>query len=441
MAIIANNIRISFSSKVTENQTFDLTALFLRSPLLSSDSFFRPDGDALNTDPFLLNLPSYENQTFSLIIEQDLADYGGNNFSINIFQLETQPGETSAIREFLTIEINVIDPSSDTLDSITVYENQFGQIFDPAEVDFGLANPVTTFIISAGQEYVAFNNQNKIVLNPLFDPDDNDITTFTFTITASDGIETGEHTVTVNIERIDDSAPELIINQIDVYSHHLTSDLIITEDMINFTDDNSDISTSEVRYYIEEDNQPSGARFFTYVSPFSKSKDYGSSFTHEQIIYGLVGIEFTDLNNIDGLSLIVSDGFNISKDPVSIDFRREAIFDQPDTNNTIDHSAETADFDVNAGDGHDIIKTGSGDDIIAGGLGDDQIDLSAGGDDTVIYQFGRDLDGNLYAKDAYERITDFDRGNDTLVLKPNFHDDNLRSFDDYIAFLDGDDGV
>lgn len=80
MAIIANNIRISFSSKVTENQTFDLTALFLRSPLLSSDSFFRPDGGALNTDPFLLNLPSYENQTFSLIIEQDLADYGGNNF-------------------------------------------------------------------------------------------------------------------------------------------------------------------------------------------------------------------------------------------------------------------------------------------------------------------------------------------------------------------------
>ena len=93
------------------------------------------------------------------------------------------------------------------------------------------------------------------------------------------------------------------------------------------------------------------------------------------------------------------------------------------------------------GGGHDTIKTGSGNDIIAGGLGDDEIDLSGGGDDTVIYQFGRDTNGNIYAKDAAERIISFDRGNDTLVLKPNFEDDNLRTFDDYIALFKGDDGI
>lgn len=39
MAIIANNIRISLSSKITQNQSFDLTSLFLRGPFSSEDLF------------------------------------------------------------------------------------------------------------------------------------------------------------------------------------------------------------------------------------------------------------------------------------------------------------------------------------------------------------------------------------------------------------------
>ena len=350
MAIIANNIRISLSSTITQNQSFDLTSLFLRGPFLSEDSFFRGDATT-NLDPFLFNLPTFDNQTLSLIIEDDLSASAGENFSIILWHLTTQTDGSTALGDYFTIEIDVIDESTlgNTIDNITVRENQLGQIFDPDDVDFGLTNPATSYIIADGGDYVTLNNFNKVILNPSFDPDDDDITNFTFTITAIAGDDIRDHTVTVNIDRVDDTAPEIVTNQIDVFSHHLTTDIIITEDMINYTDEDIDQTAGGVTYLTAGD-PPSGASFFIYVSEFSTTKIYNpASFTHQNILDGLVGIEFTDLSDIDGLSLLVSDGFNVSETAVSIDFRREAVVDDADQSNTIDHSTQTESYFVNGG--------------------------------------------------------------------------------------------
>ena len=434
MTNIATNLRIALSSTINQSHSFDLDALFLNFAFSDQVYFSHPDATT-NTDPFLFTLPYFSNQTLTLTIEENLNGFAGQSFSIEVEERETG---TDLVLNTYTIEIEILEDSSNTIDDITVRENQLGQVFDPADVNFGLANPISGYAITDGGDYVIINNQNMIELNPSFDPDDNDISGFTFTIQATDGTNTAYHTVTVAVQRVDDTAPGIVSNIVNAYT---LGQVMITEDMINYTDEDPAQTPENITYFITGD-LPSGVSFFNYDDDTKSTYTYNpDSFTHQDILDGLVGFEFTDLAQIEGLSLLVSDGFNVSKNSVTIDFRTVLEINDSDQSNTIDLSAETKSFNINSGDGHDIIKTGSGDDIIAGGLGNDVIDLSGGGDDTVIYQLGRDVDGNIYAKDAYERVLSFDRGNDTLVLKPNFQDDNLRNFNDYIDLFKGEDGV
>ena len=221
MTKLANNLRIAISSTITQNQSFDLTALFLRGPFLSEDSFIRPDAGMDPNDPFDFKTPSFDDQTFSLTIVQDLSASAGNSYSIQIVH-----AKGTIIEETFNIEIDVVDASSNTINDITVRENQLGQIFDPADVNFGLTNAVSSYSITADGDYVRLNNQNQVELKPSFDPDLDDVTSFSFTIQPSDGTNTADHTVNVTVQRIDDTAPEITLNRINDFSHHLTTDII-----------------------------------------------------------------------------------------------------------------------------------------------------------------------------------------------------------------------
>ena len=154
MTELANNLRIAISSTITQNQSFDLTALFVNRTLLDGIYFARNDA-ATNTDPFLLTLPSFSNQTLSLTIEDDLNGFAGQSFSIEVQELETSGSGPDTVLNTYQIEIDVVDASTNTLDDITVRKNQLEHVFDPADVDFGLANPISinSYTITDGKAY------------------------------------------------------------------------------------------------------------------------------------------------------------------------------------------------------------------------------------------------------------------------------------------------
>ena len=77
---------------------------------------------------------------------------------------------------------------------------------------------------------------------------------------------------------------------------------------------------------------------------------------------------------------------------------------------------------IQGGNGGDRIETFGGADVVIGGAGEDSIFLGTLGDagaETVVYRFksdGSPADGNLEATDGGDRINNFERGVDTLVL-------------------------
>ena len=77
---------------------------------------------------------------------------------------------------------------------------------------------------------------------------------------------------------------------------------------------------------------------------------------------------------------------------------------------------------IQGGDGRDRIATFGGDDVVIGGAGEDNIFLGTDaptGAETVVYRFesdGSTANGNWRATDGHDRINDFQRGVDKLVL-------------------------
>ena len=76
---------------------------------------------------------------------------------------------------------------------------------------------------------------------------------------------------------------------------------------------------------------------------------------------------------------------------------------------------------IQGGRGEDTITTGGGDDIVIGGYGKDTITLSNDGAETLVYRFSSDVvtEGSQTgwaAVDGADRVTNFERGVDKLVL-------------------------
>ena len=120
------------------------------------------------------------------------------------------------------------------------------------------------------------------------------------------------------------------------------------------------------------------------------------------------------------------------------------IMSVPDSEKDQDHTLIIPDGNNGAvlqgGNGADTITAGDGDDLIEGGLGDDMIDLEKDNQDQdeVMYRIG-----NRYNRDGGDGITNFNRGQDTLIFSIDSRDAEANGFtlrdgadiDDFIVYL------
>ena len=120
------------------------------------------------------------------------------------------------------------------------------------------------------------------------------------------------------------------------------------------------------------------------------------------------------------------------------------IMSVPDSEKDQDHTLIIPDGNNGAvlqgGNGADTITAGDGDDLIEGGLGDDMIDLEKDNQDQdeVMYRIG-----NRYNRDGGDGITNFNRGQDTLIFSIDRSDAEANGFtlqdgadiDDFIVYL------
>ena len=120
------------------------------------------------------------------------------------------------------------------------------------------------------------------------------------------------------------------------------------------------------------------------------------------------------------------------------------IMSVPDSEKDQDHTLTIPDGNNGAvlqgGNGADTITAGDGDDLIEGGLGDDMIDLEKDNQDQdeVMYRIG-----NRYNRDGGDGITNFNRGQDTLIFSIDRSDAEANGFtlqdgdniDDFIVYL------
>ena len=319
-------------------------------------------------------------------------------------------------------------------------ENQLGQIFDPSDVDFGLAGAITGYSITAGGDYVQLTSNNLIALNPSFDPDDDNTTQFTFTVTATDGVTTADHTVTVDVTLVVDTPPTLVLGLIDITDNDVDDLLILTQEMINYEDSNDGITDADV-YYILSGAVPSWVDILRITDDdpevSNPTTENVLSFSHQDVVDGRIAIKVTDLDAVEHLNVFVSNSFYTSKEAFQVDVRRDTEVDDVHSANTLDYSTSPFAVKVNAGAGHDTIIGSSGSDIITGGRGNDQIDLSHGGQDTVFFEI--DSDGVFYNKDDSDTITGFNRQDDKLIFVHATPDADLRDFEDFLTRIKGAD--
>ena len=280
MTLIANNLKFSLSSRVVAGQFFDLSDLFLNFDRGPNDTFTRLD--ASFDDPF-----TFGPQTLALFVSSDLSAEAGETFELTVLhQHNDEP-----VKEYKII-IDVIDSSSDTLDHIAVVENQLGQIFDPSDVDFGLAGAITGYSITAGGDYVQLTSNNLIALKPSFDPDDDNTTQFTFTVTATDGVTTADHTVTVDVTLVVDTPPTLVLGLIDITDNDVDDLLILTQEMINYEDSDDGITDADV-YYILSGAAPSWVDILRITDDdpevSNPTTENVLSFSHQDVLETLFG--------------------------------------------------------------------------------------------------------------------------------------------------------
>ena len=174
----------------------------------------------------------------------------------------------------------------------------------------------------------------------------------------------------------------------------------------------------------------------------------GDSFTQSDIDDGLITYRFTATdNNPTNITFTVSspDGpLTLSGQTLQITPREDVDVQNPEEDNTIDRSGETAPQKIDTGDGSDTITGGPGDDQIDAGAGDDEITLTRddngsqvdAGADEVLYTFGYGGDGT----DGGDVIKGFRRGQDKLKFVVNSDRTDITTLTAFLQSLEGADG-
>ena len=175
-----------------------------------------------------------------------------------------------------------------------------------------------------------------------------------------------------------------------------------------------------------------------------------NSFTQEDVNNGLITYRSSDSSSAqsDSFSFVVLNSAIISPKQVpgvfQISPREDVDVQNPEEDNTIDRSGETAPQKIDTGDGSDTITGGQNDDQIDAGAGDDEITLTRddngeqvdAGADEVLYTFdhaGIGIDGS-------DAIRGFKRGQDKLKLVVNSDRSDITTLTAFLQSLSGEDG-
>ena len=177
-----------------------------------------------------------------------------------------------------------------------------------------------------------------------------------------------------------------------------------------------------------------------------------NSFTQEDVNNGLITYRPSDSSSAqsDSFSFVVLNSGTIPIAPTQvpgvfqISPREDVDVQNPEGDNTIDLSGETAPRKIDTGDGSDTITGGQNDDQIDAGAGDDEITLTRddngeqvdAGTDEVLYTFGYGGDGT----DGGDAIKGFRRGQDKLKLVVNSDRTDITTLTEFLQSLEGADG-
>ena len=175
-----------------------------------------------------------------------------------------------------------------------------------------------------------------------------------------------------------------------------------------------------------------------------------NSFTQEDVNNGLITYRSSDSSSAqsDSFSFVVFNSAISSPKQVpgvfQITPREDVDVQNPEEDNTIDRSGETAPQKIDTGDGSDTITGGEGDDQIDAGAGDDEITLTRddngsqvdAGTDEVLYTFGYGGDGT----DGGDAIKGFRRGQDKLKFVVNSDRTDITTLTAFLQSLEGADG-
>jgi len=315
MPLIEKYIKLTISSLTPVSYTIDLSHFFLEPPAGSSNFYQRSDQSS--DDPF-----SFTSRTFTLTVDEDLSAQDKDSFRVEVAYYEPEDGHDQRgpfqnITRY-NIDISIFDPVSGNQTSgaqdstITVQENQIGPIFDATTINTGLTGTPTSYALTDGGNFVRLLASGVVEMNPYFDPDDNNTTSFTFTLEIGDGTDVVTHTVTANVMQINDEAPIVVTSPIELSSQKFHERVIITEDLIDYVDRDASTRDEDIIYDVTG-LFPTGVKFFRYVDDdFNFRMSDIREFTHLEMLEGRIGLEFNNAENFGNFTLTVFDGVNRS---------------------------------------------------------------------------------------------------------------------------------
>jgi hypothetical protein len=368
---------------------------------------------------------------------------------------------TGTYQSTQSVKIDVTDLNdnkprfSNTSNEVTVEEGSTEGIFTASAIaDVRGENPTFTIVsgdltpggqfVEGNTDYVRIDPTSGVVyLTSAANYDAKPV--FSFQITATVGQLTSTYDVTVNLtdtER-DIHAPEITKATLPISSGE-TSTFMLSEDNLAFTDSDTTVETATFTYTIE-----------TMSAGISVTRDgtelsANSTFTHQDVLDGLVNLTVTDANDLSGFTLTLSDGTNTSTAQSFTFEMREAVDVVADDNtstsldevNTVDYSAvSNKNLLIDTGDGNDIITGSGGSDEIIGGRGNDIITLDndtsdeiTGGNDIVVYDVG----AGFSAADGNDVISGFKVDQDCLLLHALSDDVKIQNLEGYLSEADVD---
>ena len=266
--------------------------------------------------------------------------------------------------------------------------------------------------------------------------------TYTITVTASDS-RGGTNTSTFNIV----VGPFEPVIELSNLVYNVGGEVIVISQDNLLTSHGSQDDLSMLVYVIQ--GLPTNGTLWKGDTQLD-DQDGSNSFTQEDVNNGLITYRSSDSSSAqsDSFSFVVLNSAILSPKQVpgvfQITPREDVDVQNPEEDNTIDRSGETAPQKIDTGDGSDTITGGEGDDQIDAGAGDDEITLTRddngeqvdAGADEVLYTFGYGGDGT----DGGDAIKGFRRGQDKLKFVVNSDRTDITTLTAFLESLEGADG-